>query len=302
MKQLLALILVTVLALAGLTATAQSIPGKKSAPQKTEKTTKNSKKTTQSSKSSKSSKTTKQQSSSRSGSTTQAQKDRIIRQAVDNMVWVAGGTFMMGATSEQGSDAESDEKPVHKVTLSDFYISKYEVTQELWQAVMGSNPSEFKGDSRRPVENVSWDDCQEFIRKLNQMTGKHFRLPTEAEWEYAARGGKQSRGYKYAGSNTIGSVAWYNVNTDITTYPVGQKSPNELGLYDMTGNVLEWCQDWEGDYGSGHQTNPQGPSSGSYRVSRGGCWIADANDCRVSFRFSCKQSDTNNFVGLRLAM
>lgn len=186
-----------------------------------------------------------------------------------NMVWVDGGTFRMGATSEQGSDAYSDEKPVHSVTMSSYYIGKTEVTQALWKAVMGSNPSEFKGDNW-PVESVSWNDCQAFIRKLNALTGQNFRLPTEAEWEFACRGGNNSRGYKYSGSNYIDNVAWYDGNSGDKTHPVATKSPNELGIYDMSGNVWEWCADWYGDYSSGRQTNPKGPYGGSYRVSRGG--------------------------------
>ena len=201
-----------------------------------------------------------------------------------NMVWVDGGTFRMGATSEQGSEI-SDEKPVHSVTLSGYYIGKTEVTQALWQAVMGSNPSYFEGDDL-PVEQVSWDDCQEFIRKLNSLTGQNFRLPTEAEWEFACRGGNNSRGYKYSGSNYIDNVAWYDGNSGDKTHPVATKSPNELGIYDMSGNVWEWCADWYGDYSSGRQTNPKGPYGGSRRVYRGGCWFSYAGGCRSSFRSS----------------
>ena len=199
------------------------------------------------------------------------------------MVGVKGGTFTMGATSEQGSDAYDREKPTHQVTLSDYMIGETEVTQELWKAVMGSNPSYFSG-MNLPVEGVSWNDCQTFITKLNQLTGKNFRLPTEAEWEYAARGGQKSRGYKYAGSNTLSDVAWYTDNSGSKTHPVKQKQANELGLYDMTGNVWEWCQDWYGSYSSNAQTNPTGPSSGSDRVFRGGSWYYSASYCRVAYR------------------
>lgn len=217
------------------------------------------------------------------------------------MIAVEGGTFTMGATSEQGSEADSDEKPTHSVTLSSYSIGETEVTQALWQAVMGSNLSRFSG-SNKPVERVSWDDCQDFIRRLNALTGENFRLPTEAEWEYAARGGNKSWGYKYAGSNNIDNVAWYDDNSGSQTHNVATKSPNELGLYDMSGNVGEWCQDWYGDYSSGSQTNPTGPASGGYRVGRGGCWDYYARGCRVSYRFSDDPDIRINSMGLRLAL
>ena len=217
------------------------------------------------------------------------------------MVRVEGGTFTMGATPEQGSDAEDDEKPTHKVTLSTYYIGETEVTQALWEAVMGSNPSKFKGENR-PVEEVNWDDCKTFISKLNSITGRNFRLPTEAEWEYAARGGNKSQGYKYSGSNTFGDVAWYNGSGGSGTHPVKTKSPNELGLYDMSGNVWEWCQDWYGDYSSSSQTNPTGPSSGSYRVHRGGSSYYDFRFCRVSRRNYFRQGHGYLYIGLRLAL
>ena len=217
------------------------------------------------------------------------------------MVYVSGGTFTMGATSEQGSDAWDDEKPAHSVTLSGYYIGKYEVTQELWKAVMGSNPSNFKGDNL-PVERVSWNDVQEFLRKLNAMTGKNYRLPTEAEWEFAARGGNSSRGYKYSGGNSIGNVAWFGVNSGSRTHAVGTKSPNELGIYDMSGNVYEWCQDWYGSYSSSSQRNPQGPNSGSFRVYRGGSWNYSAGRCRVSFRLYNTPGGRDSYLGFRLAL
>ena len=235
------------------------------------------------------------------------------------MVFVKGGTFTMGCTDEQGSDCESDEKPAHQVTVSDYYIGKFEVTQGFWKKVMGSNPSFFKncGDDC-PVESVSWNDCQEFISKLNQLTGKRFRLPTEAEWEYAARGGRDvARNVqlqtKYAGSNTLGEVAWYLDNSDVNypggyeetgrklgTHTVGTKKPNALGIYDMSGNVWEWCNDWYGDYSSGGITNPKGAATGSGRVFRGGSWDRYGGNYRVSHRGSSLPSISDDYSGIRL--
>ncbi len=232
------------------------------------------------------------------GNTGNAVLDRLI----SNMVYVEGGTFTMGATSEQGSDAYNNEKPAHSVTLSNYYIGKYEVTQAEWKAVMGSNPSYFEGSDNLPVEQVSWNDCQTFITKLNTLTGKNFRLPTEAEWEYAARGGSKRQGYKYAGSDNLDDVAWYTINSGSTTHAVGTKQPNELGLYDMSGNVYEWCSDWFGSYSSSSQTNPTGASSGSNRVRRGGCWILNAWDCRVSYRVYNSPDSWSSLLGLRLAL
>ncbi|MCR5037404.1 MAG: formylglycine-generating enzyme family protein [Bacteroidales bacterium] len=215
------------------------------------------------------------------------------------MVAVKGGTFTMGSNDYY---ADYDEKPAHSVTLSDYYIGKFEVTQELWQAVMGNNPSRFKGNNR-PVEKVSWDDVQEFITKLNQKTGASFRLPTEAEWEYAARGGNKSNGYIYSGSNNINNVAWYsNTTGQEGTRPVGTKSPNELGIYDMTGSIWEWCQDWHGNYISGSQTNPTGPSNGSVRVLRGGSWDNGAGDCRVLNRTYSGPGYRQSTFGFRLVL
>lgn len=247
--------------------------------------------------------------SSRSGTSSQSSRTKlpvVVQKAIDDMVWVKGGSFTMGATSEQGRDVTDYENP-HQVTLSGYYISKYEVTQALWQAVMGSNPSYvssregYTENLQRPVECVSWSDCQTFITKLNALTGKHFRLPTEAEWEYAARGGNRSRGYKYAGSNRVGDVAWYWGNSEDTTHPVGTKSPNELSLYDMSGNVAEWCQDWAGYYSSDSQMNPTGPSSGSDHIYRGGSWGCLDSFCRVAFRNYLSSSQPFYLVGLRLA-
>ena len=217
------------------------------------------------------------------------------------MVKVEAGSFNMGATPEMENPYDS-EKPVHRVTLTNnYYIGKYEVTQALWQAVMGSNPSGFKGDNL-PVEEVSWNECQDFISKLNAMTGKRFRLPTEAEWEYAARDGNKSRGYQYSGSNTLGDVAWYSGNSSSRTHAVGTKQPNELGIYDMAGNVWEWCQDWYGSYSSSPQTNPTGAVNELYPVYRGGSWNSSARDCRTSYRDYFTPVFRNIDLGLRLVL
>ena len=225
------------------------------------------------------------------------------------MIPVEGGTFSMGATPEQGSDASSREKPVHQVTVSSYYLGETEVTQALWLAVMGTMPSNFTG-MQLPVEQVSWEDCQAFIAALNAMTGQQFRLPTEAEWEFAARGGNMSMGYKYSGSDNLASVAWYSYNDswDVRgtgyygTHPVATRNPNELMLYDMSGNVHEWCQDWYGVYDSAAQIDPVGPNTGTTRVYRGGSWYFDEWFCRVSFRNSVSPSYTSYGIGLRLAM
>ena len=217
------------------------------------------------------------------------------------MVFVEGGSFDMGATTEQGSDAYDDEYPVHSVTLDGYYIGKFEVTLELWEAVMGSKPSSNVG-AQYPVENVTWEDCHEFISSLNSLTGRTFRLPTEAEWEYAARGGNKISHFKYSGSDNIGDVAWYSSNSGATIHSVGTKSPNELGIYDMSGNVSEWCSDWYGSYSAEAQTNPQGPSSGSFRVFRGGSWFDGARNCRVSNRHNHVPSFSDGYLGLRLVL
>ncbi|MDD6978361.1 MAG: SUMF1/EgtB/PvdO family nonheme iron enzyme [Prevotellaceae bacterium] len=228
-------------------------------------------------------------------------KTFTVKGVTFTMVAVEGGTFLMGATSEQGSKADDDEKPVHQVTLSSYYIGQTEVTQALWKAVMGNNPSFYEGDNK-PVERVIWDDCQDFVIKLNQLTGKRFRLPTEAEWEYACRGGKKSRGYKYSGSNTIRKVAWYGRNSSHETHPVATKSPNELGIYDMSGNVYEWCQDWKGSYSSAAQTNPTGALSGTDRVNRGGSYYNFAKFCRSSYRSHNSPGYRDFDLGLRLVL
>lgn len=212
------------------------------------------------------------------------------------MIAVKGGTFQMGS-----DDGYEWEKPVHQVTLSDYYIGETEVTQELWNAVMDSNPSHFTGNMQLPVEMVSWNDCQTFISRLNELTGKTFRLPTEAQWEYAARGGNKSKGYIYSGSNEIDEVAWDWDFQGIPMHPVKTKVPNELGIYNMSGNVIEWCSDWYGPYSSAAQTDPTGPSTGSNRVRRGGGWGSGATDYRVASRFSYSPTYTAGDLGLRLA-
>ncbi len=217
------------------------------------------------------------------------------------MIRVAGGTFTMGCTAEQGGDCFDWEKSAHQVTLSNYSIGETEVTQALWRAVMGSNPSYYSGCDQCPVEQVSWDDAQQFIQKLNNLTGKRYRLPTEAEWEFAARGGSSGRGSKFSGSNNLDEVGWYDGNSGGRTHSAKGKKANELGLYDMTGNVWEWCQDWYGDYPSGGQTNPSGAGTGSDRVGRGGGWGNNPRYCRVSFRGGTTPDFRGNDLGLRLA-
>ena len=217
-----------------------------------------------------------------------------------SMIKVESGTFTMGATKEQGN--HSNQHPTHKVTLSTYYIGETEVTQELWEAVMGTNPSKFKG-AKLPVENVSWTECQQFINKINQLTGRKFRLPTEAEWEFAARGGKSSKGYKFAGSNNADAVAWHQGNSGNKTHNVGTKAANELGLYDMCGNVWEWCQDWFGNYSSSAQTNPKGPSSGTDHLNRGGAWCHESKFATVFYRGTSGKPDRKvDNLGFRLVL
>ena len=224
-----------------------------------------------------------------------------------NMVTVPGGSFTMGATPKQLQDNGDGfsvwwSPTTQQVTLSTYKISKFEVTQQLWLDVMGSNPSSFTGNLQRPVETVSWDDCQAFITKLNQLTGKNYRLPTEAEWEYAARGGNNNDSYIYSGSNNFDAVAWYYSNSVSTTHTVGTKQANQLGLYDMSGNVREWCSDWNGNYSGSAVTNPIGPGTGSDRVYRGGRWNIKGYDGRVSTRYTYNPSYRDSILGLRLVL
>lgn len=228
-------------------------------------------------------------------------KSYTVNGVTFKMIGVKGGSFSMGS-AEGAAGAEKDEYPVHKVTVGNFYIAETEVTQELWTAVMGSNPSGYTDDAQLPVESVTWFDCLDFIEKLNELTGATFRLPTEAEWEYAARGGLYSKGFLYSGSDTLANVGWYKDNAKERPQKVKQLAPNELGLYDMSGNIWEWCNDWLGDYTAEEVDNPQGAQEGRLRVMRGGCWLVDAVLCRSADRCSGAPRGGGCIAGLRLAM
>jgi formylglycine-generating enzyme required for sulfatase activity len=221
--------------------------------------------------------------------------------AEPEMIFVQGGTFWMGCSQEQLSSSEVDESPLHSVTVGNFYIGKYEITQEQWKLIMGNNPSEFKDDNL-PIEMVSWNDVQEFLARLNAATGKHYRLPTEAEWEYAARGGVKSVGYKYSGSHNLYDVGWFADNSGGKSHAVGTKLPNELGLYDMSGNVWEWCIDWYGPYPASAQYDPMGADSDLNRVSRGGSWEFDARHCRVANRGGGNPGSRYRYLGFRVVL
>jgi formylglycine-generating enzyme required for sulfatase activity len=212
------------------------------------------------------------------------------------VVFVEGGTFKMGS-----STGDSWEKPVHSVTLNAFNIGKYEVTQAQWESVMGTNPSYFKNCDNCPVESVSWNDVQQYITKLNSQTGKSYRLPTEAEWEYAAKGGKSSKGYTYSGSNDLNSVAWYHENSGRKTHSVGGKQANELGIYDMAGNVREWCSDYYGNYNRHSQTNPTGASWAESIIVRGCSW-SPRDNCSVSARWRGGSDQREFDFGFRLVL
>lgn len=228
--------------------------------------------------------------------------DITVGSVTFKMIPVQGGTFAMGAM-DGDSYARPWESPVHQVTLDDYYIGETEVTQELWRAVMNNNPSYFTGNLQRPVERVTYADCLSFITKLNQKTGKTFRLLTEAEWEFAARGGNKGNGYLYAGSSVVDDVAWHGGNSGDTTHPVGGKAPNELGLYDMGGNVSEMVSDWYGLYSADAVVNPTGPATGTARIYRGGSWNQAFRMCRVTCRMEHASYMLGNVnVGLRLAL
>ncbi len=213
------------------------------------------------------------------------------------LVFVEGGTFMMGS-----SNGQAREQPIHEVTLSSFYIGKFTITQDEWMALLPDNPSHFKGNDKRPVENLSWNDARRYITALNEKTGKNYRLPTESEWEYAARGGNLSNGFKYAGSDNLGEVAWYDRNSGGRTHPVGEKKPNELGLYDMCGNVWEWCNDGYGDYPKEAVTNPVGDTEGVNHVNRGGSFNFAASYARPKYRCYDPANNIFNGLGFRVAL
>lgn len=220
-----------------------------------------------------------------------------------NMILIEGGTYTMGTDTIDYEEIHSDQAPAHQVTLKSFYICKYEVTQKEWEAIMKNNPSEFAlNGPNNPVENVSWDDCQEFIQKLNETTGMKFRLPTEAEWEFAARGGNKSKGCRYSGNNDRYEVAVLYRDYDQGTDNVGTLLENELGLYDMSGNVYEFCQDFYGEYDAKSQTDPINTNKSVYHVARGGAWFSASYNCTVTNRVKMAKSERANGVGLRLAI
>jgi formylglycine-generating enzyme required for sulfatase activity len=215
------------------------------------------------------------------------------------MVPVEGGTFNMGSNN----DTEM-EKPVHSVTLGSYQIGKYEVTQQQWADIMGKNPAKYSECPQCPVESISWNDILDFLQKLNSLSGKKYRLPTEAEWEFAARGGKKSIGYTYSGSNKAEEVAWLGLNSTSKTHPVGEKKQNELGIYDMSGNLYEWCSDFydETYYSRSPANNPVGAAKGSFKILRGGCWISPASSCDVTSRRRELPNPINDMHGFRLGL
>ena len=236
-------------------------------------------------------------------SVTTSGKDIIIK--VDGvsykMVFVEGGTFTMGCAAAQDADCTEQEQPTHKVTLDGYYIGETEVVQALWRVVMKSNPSTFLGDNN-PVENVSLFEILTFVKKLNTLTGLDFYLPSEAQWEFAARGGNLSKGYKFSGGNSLNEVAWYSMNANKQPHPVKTRKANELGLYDMSGNVWEWCSDHYVEYGDFDQKNPVGEGDGTEYVRRGGCWSVGEVHCRSTFRYGVQLDYKSYYLGFRLAL
>ena len=236
-------------------------------------------------------------SSAQASRPTQQQGDTIQDEITGmKLVYIPAGCFMMGSPPGE-KDRDDDEGPVHEVCVDGFWMGKYEVTQGQWQKIMGENPANFQKGDKYPVEQVSWEDVQKFITQLKKRSGKEYRLPTEAEWEYAARAGAS---YKYSGGDDLDAVAWYDGNSGNTTHPVGQKKANAFGVYDMSGNVWEWCADWYDDYASSPQDNPTGPDSGTYRVIRGGSWYDTPRDARCSVRLGDVPVYRNYFIGFRV--
>jgi formylglycine-generating enzyme required for sulfatase activity len=224
-----------------------------------------------------------------------------VNGVVFRMIAVEGGAFRMGCAAASEGDCFGDESPLHTVVLSDYRMGQTEVTQALWRAVMGTRPSRFAACDECPVENVSWDEIQAFLRQLNALTGQTYRLPTEAEWEFAARGGKAWSGQVFSGGGRLEEVAWFQDNAGSRPHPVKGKNANELGLYDMSGNVYEWCQDGYGAYTSDEQKDPIGRPEGSRKVIRGGGWQGSERFCRVSYRFYYPTDFRANYLGFRLA-
>ena len=224
----------------------------------------------------------------------------ILDEIFKNMILVPSGNFIMG---NNDGEARSNEKPAHQITINNYRIGKYPISQKEWRMIMGKNPSNHDDDNL-PIETVSWNDVQQFIQQLNKRTGKKYRLPTEAEWEYAARGGNNKTNYPFSGSNHIDEVAWYEGNSYRIIHQIGKKRANELGLYDMSGNVWEWCSDWYGEnfYANSPKNNPKGPSSGTNRVARGGSWCDLDKNCRTSYRRSFSPDTRIDYLGFRLCL
>jgi sulfatase modifying factor 1 len=240
------------------------------------------------------------------GQGSKAQRDSLMAVSIlnldSNFVFVQGGTFKMGLPDSSDVEGGDIQKPQHKVTVKDFYILKTQVTQALWYSIMDTNPSFHKDCYICPVENISWFDAQLFVEKLNKYKKGHYHLPTEAEYEYAARGGNKSHALNYSGSNDIKDVGWFEDNSDGRSHPVGQKKPNELGLVDMSGNIWEWCSDWYEMYyyKVSPSDNPQGPAMGDKKVVRGGAWLSLDEGCMVTSRGAVRPASKDKFTGFRI--